>query len=103
MDVLQASSCIVGRYDAEQRAEPVVPCSRQVSDSQCPRDQCLLKAEPQDDMRGIGHLVGVHAYEATLDTSPQPRQVGRLIRRGIATERLVQLRTQPAQEAVGAA
>ena len=67
------------------------------------RDQCLLQPEAQDDVRRIGHLVGIDADEAALHSPPQPRQVAGSIRRRIAAECSVQLRPQPPQERIRAA
>ncbi len=66
--------------------EPVVPGARQIGHRQRSGHQRLLQAEAQDDMRRIGHLIGIDADEAALDAPPQPRQVVRPIGRGIAAE-----------------
>ena len=91
VDVLQAAARIVRRRDAEQRAESLVPGARQIGHRKRAGDQRLLQPEAQDDMRGIGHLVGIDADEAALDAPPQPREILRPIGRRIAAEGRVQL------------
>ncbi len=75
MDVLQAASGVVGRHDAEQRLDPVVPRGRQIVQPQIAANQRLFQPEAQDHVRRIGHFVGVHANEAAMHPPPETRQI----------------------------
>ena len=92
VDVLQAAARVVGRGDAEQRARS--PRSRRRAGrrrARLARDQRPLQPEAQDDMRGVGQLVGVDADEAALHAAPEPGEVVRGVGRGVAAEGRVQL------------
>ena len=94
VDVLQAALGVVGGRDAEHPVQRLVPRARQVHDLEIPRDQGAFQPEAQDDMGGVGDLVGVHADEAAFHPPPLPGEV----RGGIGFRRPAEGRAQLAAE-----
>jgi len=103
MDVLQNPFGIIGRRNAQQRMQPVIPGARQVGHRQVARNQRLLQLEPQNDMGGIGHFIGIDADETSLDMAGQPPQIGRCIAVSVTAIGLQQLATEPAEIGIGPA
>ena len=70
VDILQYAVGIVGRGNAEQGVQGLVPCRRQIGDLKISGDQSLFQLKSHYDMGGIGHLIRINPDEAALDPAP---------------------------------
>ena len=96
--VLEVAACV----QAEQLGHARVPQGRNVFHLRLAFDQRALDVEAQQDVGGVGHLVGIHADEARLHTCEQLVQVVGLEGRLVAEVLREQRRQQPRKRRMAA-
>ncbi len=87
VDVLQATLAVMAGADAEQAAHPLRPGGGQVGNAERAGEERFLELVAEDDMGGVGHLVGIDPDQGAADAPPmRPHrfriEAGGLIREG---------------------
>jgi len=103
MNILQAALRVIGWRDAQKILDRTVPGARQIGDRQIARHHRALQPKAHDDMRRIGHFVGIDANQRAFDVAPKTAEILHLVRFRIATETGVQRPAQPVEVGVVAA
>ena len=92
VNVLEATLGVVSDGQAQKALHPGVESARQIVDGEGAVDHRALQVVAQQDVGGIGDLVGVNPDEARLHARIEPVQVGRPEGRIVAAEGLLQQR-----------
>ena len=73
MDVLQTAVGVVGRAEAEEDLEFVIPCSRYVGDLQFTVEKASLDRESEKNVKVVSGLIGLYTETGVVRPVPSTK------------------------------